>query len=48
MIFGTWFIKELGAFEKGEEFKRIQKKFRDINCKLSYTYPREFNMEVMV
>lgn len=41
-------IKELGAFEKGDEFKRIQKKFRDINCKLSYTYPREFNMEVMV
>ena len=27
-------IKELGVFEKSDVFKKIQKKFRDANCKL--------------
>lgn len=27
-------IKELGIFEKSDNFKKIQKKFRDANCKL--------------
>ena len=41
-------LKEIGAFEKGDEFKEIQKGFSDANCKLTYTFPREFNFKIDV
>ena len=38
-------LKEVGVFEKNKEFKDIQKGFRDNNCKLTYTFPDDYNIK---
>ena len=37
--------KECGVFEKTDEFKNIQKQMREVDCKLSYTFPRPLHYE---
>ena len=39
-------FKKIGVFEKNDEFKDIQKGFRDLNCKLTYTFPKPYHRGV--
>ena len=41
-------LKEIGVCEKHPRFKELQEKFRDIDCKLTYTYPRDYNIGYLV
>ncbi len=38
-------IKEIGLFEQSKEFKNIQKEFRDLDCKLVYEFPQEYQVK---
>ena len=38
-------LKQVGVFEKNKEFKDIQKAYRDIDCKLTYTFPVTYEVD---
>ena len=38
-------LKDVGFFEKSPEFKKIQKQFREIDCKLMVSYPSEYRVD---
>lgn len=37
-------IREIGRFEQTPEFKKLQKRFRALDCKLTYTYPFDYRI----
>lgn len=38
-------ISEMGRFEQSKEFKKIQKEMRKLNCKLTVSYPTDFEID---
>ncbi len=40
-------LKEIGTYEKNQRFKDIQKGFSNINCKLTYTFPQDYNIGML-